>query len=511
MTVSEFLVPDGMTVAGAGETLVRRLDARHGHWSQSDRCYYDTFDGLLRERRMTAVHHDGQLELIDGASGQTVAAQRMRRPTHPLLSRDLAPGRLRDQLSELIDVRALLPLIEVQCRERSLAVLNGERKTVVRMKLQQPTVARRTLRPRVQLVGVRGYDKALRRVSHALAAELGFDQAEQPVLDEAIRAVGGTPGGTSSKISVALEREQRADSAAVSILIALLDVIEANIDGAIADLDSEFLHDLRVSVRRSRAVQRELRHVFPPAELDSFRHQFRWLQLVTGDARDLDVYVLEFDAMRALVPEPLRSDLDTLLAVLRRRRAAARRRMVRALRSKRTSTLLAQWREFLEALEGRSSFGRPDSVRTIGEVAGGRIARVYARMVRMGEAIGDSSPPGSYHELRKQGKELRYLLELFGAPLYPPAVVKPMIKSLKALQDVLGRHQDREIQIETLRSMGDELSATPNGAAALMAMGVLLERLAEDQLEARASFAQRFNQFASSPQRRLVRHTFSAR
>ena len=76
----------------------------------------------------------------------------------------------------------------------------------------------------------------------------------------------------------------------------------------------------------------------------------------------------------------------------------------------------------------------------------------------MGGAIDASSPAEAYHELRKKGKELRYLLELFGVPLFPDEVVKPMIKSLKALQDVLGRHQDREVQTAMLRSLRDRRS-----------------------------------------------------
>ena len=57
-------------------------------------------------------------------------------------------------------------------------------------------------------------------------------------------------------------------------------------------------------------------------------------------------------------------------------------------------------------------------------------------MVRDGRAIDDESPPESLHDLRKRGKELRYLLELFGS-LFPPSVVKPMVSALKGLQDVL--------------------------------------------------------------------------
>jgi CHAD domain-containing protein len=129
-------------------------------------------------------------------------------------------------------------------------------------------------------------------------------------------------------------------------------------------------------------------------------------------------------------------------------------------------------------------------------------------MVRAGSAIDESSPAEDYHELRKQGKELRYLLELFGAALYPGEVVKPMIKTLKALQDVLGRHQDREVQVALLRSLGPEIARAEGGEAALMALGALIARLSEDERAARGEFAGRFAEFASKPQRRLVKETF---
>jgi len=364
------------------------------------------------------------------------------------------------------------------------------------------------LRPRLRLTGIRGYDKEFDRVQDALVVELGFKPADQTLLDEAVRAAGGVPGGLPTKPEVPLTPDMRADSAAAAVLRAMLEVIEANLDGTIADIDSEFLHDLRVAVRRSRSVQRELKRTFPPDELVHYRTEFRWLQQVTGDVRDLDVHVLEFDSMRELVPEAMRDDLDPLLRVLRARRAAARRAMVRALRSKRTSTLLSEWGSFLDGLEGTGVDERPDATRPIGEVSGERIRKVYKQMLTMGGAIDESSPPEAYHELRKKGKELRYLLELFGVPLYPEEVAKPMIKSLKALQDVLGRHQDREVQIALLRSLGPDVGEAPGGEAALMAIGALVARLGEDERAARGEFAGRFAEFSSKEQRRLVKETF---
>jgi CHAD domain-containing protein len=366
------------------------------------------------------------------------------------------------------------------------------------MLLQRPE--RREARLRVS--AVRGYDEDLRHVVHVVEQELGFRAADQPLLDEV------APPGPTSKVRVPLQGDQRADIAAVAVLQRLLDVIEANFEGTIADVDSEFLHDLRVSVRRSRAVQRELKGVFPREELERFRSEYRWLQQATGDSRDLDVYVLEFEDMRALVTEELRADLDPLLDVLRGRRLAARREMASALRSERATSLLSEWSSFLERLEGLPVDDRPDATRPIAAVAGKRIRKVYKRMVKMGRAIDESSPAEDYHELRKKGKELRYLLELFAAPLYPADVVKPMIKALKGLQDVLGHHQDREVQIAMLMSMRDEVSAVQGGAPALMAMGMLVQRLGEDELESRAQFAERFEAFASKSQRKMVKATF---
>ena len=513
MSGCEFLSTDGTTPSVVGEALGNGLQITDTGLGDSDRTYYDTFDALLREAGLSAAHEDGELVLLDRDSGVVRLRSRIAKPGHRLFPRELEPGPLRDALLDVVEERALLALARVHARRRALNVLDDERKTVVRMTLEEPAVVDNAgrlsiLRPRVRLAAVRGYDDELGKVKSALTRELGLAAADQPLVDEAVTAAGHDPAGVSSKISVPLQFDERADVAAATVLRHLLDVIEANTDGTIADTDSEFLHDYRVSVRRSRSVQRELKKVFAPEPLAEFRAEFRWLQQITGDARDLDVYVLEFDAMRGLVPEAMRADLDPLLEVLRGRRLAARRQMVSDLRSQRVTSLLEHWAGFLDRLPSLDESDRPDASRPIGEVAGGRIHKVYRRMVKMGSAIDGSSPAEDYHELRKRGKELRYLLELFGAPLYPEDVVKPMIKALKALQDVLGRHQDREVQIATLSSLRDELASVRGGAAALMATGALVSRLKEDEQAAREEFAARFAVFAGKDQRELVKATF---
>jgi CHAD domain-containing protein len=231
------------------------------------------------------------------------------------------------------------------------------------------------------------------------------------------------------------------------------------------------------------------------------------VQQVTGPSRDLDVYLLEFDDFADSLPEAPRADLEVVRARLREQRAAEREQMEEALRSDKTTKLLSDWAEFLERLPGVPAKKRPSAPKPISEVAAKRIKRVYRRMVRMGEQIDDHSPPEALHDLRKKGKELRYLLEFF-APVFPSKVTKPMVKTLKSLQDTLGRFQDRQVQSEMLRGLGPDVAQRSGGPDALMATGMLVERLKEQQDAARAEFSERFAAFSAAEQRKLVKKTF---
>ena len=228
---------------------------------------------------------------------------------------------------------------------------------------------------------------------------------------------------------------------------------------------------------------------------------------ITGPTRDLDVQLLEFGELAAGLPAEVAGDVAPLRRLLEDHLVVERGKMARALRSERTRALLDNWRDYVDRLVSSPDDDRPDAARPVAEVAGERISKVYRQMVKMGSAIDDGSPHEALHDLRKKGKELRYLLEFFSS-LYPSAVVKPMVSTLKGLQDVLGRFQDREVQAELLRSLGDEVAALEGGAAALMAMGVLVQRLTADQHAAREEFAESFAGFAAKSQRKLVDQTF---
>ncbi|MDP1849711.1 MAG: CHAD domain-containing protein [Solirubrobacteraceae bacterium] len=509
---TQLQLPDGIDAAGAADRLAAHVAVVTHRAHRADRTFWDTFDGRLHAAGLVLVDNGSRFALVDGATYAEQAAADHARGLRRLAAVDLPAGPLRERLEPLVEMRVLTPVVRVRSRLLPINVLDELGKVVVRLQAEEPTVvaggdAKIALRPRLNVVGVRGYDTEYERVLARLTGDLDLQPVTELLHDEAVAAIGATPGGTSSKLRVTLLPDTRADAAAVTILRRLLEIIEVNLPGTLAGLDSEYLHDLRVAVRRSRALQRELRGVFAPEPLRVFRDGFRELQVLTGPTRDLDVQLLEFADLAATLPPDAAPDVAPLRELLELRLAAERAKMVRDLESERTRALLDNWRVFLDVLVAAPEEDRPDAARPVADVAGERIATVYGRMVKMGRAIEPDSPHEALHDLRKKGKELRYLLEFF-ASLYPPEVVKPMVATLKALQDVLGRFQDREVQADALRALGDEIAALDGGAAALMAMGVLVQRLGEEQAQAREQFAERFAQFAAKPQRKLVTKTF---
>jgi CHAD domain-containing protein len=501
----EYLPPSGFKLGTVAERLPEPLHVGSETSEGGRRGFYDTFDDRLRRKGMRLVHEDGLLRLL-GEDGRELAAHAIATSPETLDPASLPPGVLREKLTPLCGLRVLLRSAQIESNRRLVPVLDDEDKTVARLVAETAVLAdgpraNDSLRPRLHLLGVRGYDKDLGRVQDVLERDLGLTAATETFEDELRARRDSSPAALSADAEVELTPDLPADRAAVALSTRLLHAIESNLPGTLADLDTEFLHDLRVAVRRTRSLQRELKKVFPPRELAHFREEFKWLQQVTGPSRDLDVYLLEFDDLAGA------GNLGLLRALLEKHRAAERVEMEKALRSERTTKLLGDWARLLERLPALPVDDRPDAVTPIGDLAAQRIARVYRKMIKLGRPIDEASPAEALHELRKKGKELRYLLEFF-APLFPQKVTKPMVRTLKALQNTLGRHQDREVQATMVRGLAPELRNRRDGADALMAMGVLVEHLNEQQHEARAEFSARFADFARSEQRMLVKKTF---
>ncbi|WP_028062280.1 CYTH and CHAD domain-containing protein [Solirubrobacter soli] len=491
MAVVTHLLPEGADLNDARTLIKEHVEVTSGRIRAGTSTFYDTFDGRLHAAGVTLHHIGGRLTLTDRETGETLATSPApARAEHRLFDHDLADG-LNSRLADVIEMRALTPVAKVRTREITLGVLNADQKTVVRLNV----ATHEGLRGRVRATAVRGYDKDLEQVDALLRDGLSLPEATVPLVDEAVAATGKPADGTSAKLNLHLDPEEPASEAAATVFARLLEVIDENFPGTLEDVDSEFLHDLRVAVRRTRSLQRQFKAIYPE-RLQHHREEFKRIQAITSDLRDLDVYLLDFPALKASLPAQMQPDLDPLKTLLETKRAKALTQTRRALKAERTQAALKEWGEFTHATYA--------SKQTVKALASHRITSVYKQMVKMGTAIDDESPAEDLHELRKVGKELRYLLEFF-ASLYPVEVGKPFVKSLKGLQDQLGRFQDHEVQANKLRELAPEVS----NPMTLMAMGVLVDRFIKDEALARLEFADRFAVFASDEQRAIVKEHFA--
>jgi CHAD domain-containing protein len=481
--------------------------------------WWDTFDWRLHHAGLVLASTSderGGYSLSVRPAGGVVALATARSTTPPRLVDELPQGLLRARLEPVVEMRALLPFASVGATTTVLVVRNDDEKVVVRVAVDELRTERGDdagLWARV--LPVRGYDKAAARARDALAAA-GAEPAAGDIIETALATGEGArqPGDYGSKLLIELEPQQSAASAFVTALRVLLDAIEVNLPGTLADIDSEFLHDLRVAVRRSRSALKHAEDVLPDELLHCFRPELAWLQEITGPTRDLDVQLLGLPAEAAALAPGARAELEPFAALLADRQREAQEAMADALRSERARALLHDWRETLEAL--RETADDPTSgdagewgtwpegaSRSIATVAVQAIARRDRRVLKLGKAITHHTAPEALHDLRKQGKELRYLLELFGS-LFPAKALGPVIKDLKQLQDNLGEFQDTEVQRHALRGFGDELVAASAPPGTILTLAQLVERLVKRQDAARAAFTECFGRFAAPASRKHI-------
>ncbi|MCB0297264.1 MAG: CHAD domain-containing protein, partial [Calditrichaeota bacterium] len=115
---------------------------------------------------------------------------------------------------------------------------------------------------------------------------------------------------------IELPPELPAAAALQRILRELREVMQQNEPGVIADIDSEFLHDFRVAVRRTRSALGQLKGVFAAERLAQFRSDFAEIGKATNLLRDLDVYLLDRRHYEAMLPETLQGALAPLFTHL---------------------------------------------------------------------------------------------------------------------------------------------------------------------------------------------------
>ena len=211
-----------------------------------------------------------------------------------------------------------------------------------------------------------------------------------------------------------------------------------------AALEVDELHDLRVTLRRSRSLLRGFRDVLGRDRQRHFGAEFRWLGAATSRLRDLDVLqaaLREPAAAHATLVTLTAEDHVRLGAFLETERQRDAERLARVLNSPRFARLCRAWPAALVTLPHPPDHAAP----RLGVAVDTALRRAVARLRRDVTELARQRTPSALHELRKQCKRLRYLVEPFTS-LYPQARIDTLLSDLKRLQTMMGEICDRHAQ-----------------------------------------------------------------
>lgn len=468
------------------------------------RTWFDTFDlRLLRARCWLELDADDTVMVrLRGAGGavecteQALAAV----PPQPLV---LPSGPVGAAVQPLRGGRALLGRLTLPVRVTEFRLLDDEGKVRALLAREQVMDGTHEGRGRtrltiLRLAPLRGYEGTCRRLMADIAPVLSADGADRDPAEACLALQRGRRPEPPSTTPAQLRPRQPATRALGLILLGQLRIMEDNVDGIRDDTDNEFLHDFRIACRRSRSLLTQVRGVFPTRGAAPFRESFAWLSRITSPQRDLDVFLAALPGLADGLSGRHARALAPLRELLLNRRREEHERLVLGMDGARFREFLPQWRQYLGGFAGPRA-PRAAATPTAMESANATLRRLYRRLLRNGTRCGVGTYSPVLHELRKDGKKLRYVLEAYRT-LYPAAETDRIVRRLRKLQGVLGDIVDCHVQREWLRAWQHELLARadtdPSAAVAMTALGEHLDRL---ETSAQQGFMHRFGQFAAAP------------
>lgn len=500
-------LPQSIKLQSLTDAVASKFDIEIGQPQEKRFTYFDTFDWRLHGSGFHLQQSKDIWILTRMDSKDTMELTKGPSPDQRVFSWDFPAGQLRTLLKSVLDARALLPMATLESTTTSIRILNKDTKTVAFLvsEDQQANGTENILRT-VRLQGIRGYKKQKKSIRRLLKSHGIVDQAlPRHVFEEGVRSVGRSPGDYNSKFSIQLDPNSTAKQAAIQIYRQLLATMLRNEEGILKDLDSEFLHDFRVAIRRTRSGLSQIKNALPPEVTDHFKNEFSYLGGLTGPTRDLDVYLLYEENYKSRLPPGLQTALHTFFTDLAVRRSEEQRKLVRALKAGRYRQAMKEWQLYLENDDG--VFAADADVPVI-DLARKIIFRRYKKIMKAGMMITLTSPDENLHRLRIHGKKLRYSLEFF-ASLFPEDEINRVIKQLKRLQNNLGDFNDLSVQQNMLHHYLDGLRpGSRKNFELATAIGGLLTNLYHEQCRVRENFFTTFNRFNNKKNVALFRRLF---
>ncbi len=440
-----------LVLAVAPGTLDRLADAVLAPGTPAERIravYWDSARCALGRRGYALCVEDsggGRLQRLEGIAARADGAGQTVQPPAPISGCEPEPARIAPAAVRRLAVRsALRPVFTLEFERRTGRIVPAA-DSAIELRFDRGAIRADGRRERLCEIELEARHGPFWRLYEAALAL----EARAPLQVEArSRAARGYALARRLqplpvKAGVAVVRD------AMSVLEAFRAIgfvclahLNANRQGMLAAADPEFLHQMRVALRRLRSAFTVFARALPEAATAPALAEVRWLLGALGPARDWDV--LSEGLLASLrAREPAHPGWVAIGRAVEARRAAAQRAARRAVGSRRYTRFvlgLGAWLSgepwlALLPLEQARRLRRP-----VREYARQTLARRYRQVRKRGRGL-TGLDAEALHRLRIAVKKLRYTAQFF-APLYSARRAAAMRRALEALQDALGAIND---------------------------------------------------------------------
>lgn len=254
----------------------------------------------------------------------------------------------------------------------------------------------------------------------------------------------------SKAVTPELDLHTTVENALQSMLWSCLFHLQSNVPGAINKTDDEYLHQVRIALRRLRVALKMTAQHRSNAELEYLNTQIGNLGRALGCSREWDVFVTEtlpsiiMDVNSLTEQSPLARESE-------KRRQDCHRHVYAALHSQDFQRLLLRFGAWMSS----PYWSQFDATKNLQNFYL-RILKSYRKKIcRRGECIQEKLDYAQLHKLRIACKNLRYSTELF-ASLFEAKDNKKNLQILTKLQNVLGKLNDNIVALRLLDELGHD-------------------------------------------------------
>jgi len=280
-------------------------------------------------------------------------------------------------------------------------------------------------------------------------------------------------GYTEQPVKSVVPALARTDTLAVVLqkqIWSCLQHFQGNLHGAMASDDAEYLHQMRVALRRLRVVLRMVEKVCPDTGLAELNKEVSSLCIELGRIREWDVFIDE-------TVQPLcermggHAGLQALLIVSKIRREASYKTLGDATRTRELQRLLLRFAIWMNGEYWQQAGWQPQaySGHQALDFSSSRLRKLAKRFSQSGQHL-DGADTARLHALRILAKKLRYTAEFF-AGLYDRQNTEIFLAALSKVQDVLGRINDIAVAHHLIDNLSTATALADHKEATILARG----------------------------------------